>query len=189
MANFKVILDSNIIFSITKSNLLMWVSQEGIYQPQWSEKIESEVLIAVERQMGKEALEGVNSRLESMRSSVEEPIITGYEFLIDSIDLSTDPDDRHIVAAACHAGAELIVTQNLKDLPDDELEPYGIRAISVDDFMMDLIDLDKEAVLRSLINCRENYKNPKKTVEEFLDLLKRNKFDKFVAKLESLKGE
>ena len=40
----------------------------------------------------------------------------------------SDPNDGHVVAAARRAGAETIVTFNLKDFPADELSRYGLHA-------------------------------------------------------------
>ena len=42
--------------------------------------------------------------------------------------------DRHVVAAAIVAQAEIIVTDNLKDFPKAALEPYGIEAQHPDDY-------------------------------------------------------
>ena len=39
-----------------------------------------------------------------------------YEVLISTLELP-DADDRHVVAAAIHSQASLIVTANLKDFP------------------------------------------------------------------------
>ena len=47
----------------------------------------------------------------------------------------SDPNDGHVVAAARRAGAETIVTFNLKDFPADELSRYGLHAQSPDVFL------------------------------------------------------
>ena len=53
-----------------------------------------------------------------------------------------DPDDRHVLAAAICAGAQVIVTNNIKDFPtNDPLAPFGIEAQTPDEFMLHLIDL------------------------------------------------
>ncbi len=48
-----------------------------------------------------------------MRDAFPEALVTGHEWLIDS--MPNDPKDRHVVAAAVKAGAQVIVTINLKD--------------------------------------------------------------------------
>jgi len=51
---------------------------------------------------------------------VRDCVVSDFEYMISSISLP-DPDDRHVVAAAIHCGASLIVTFNLKDFPDSAL--------------------------------------------------------------------
>ncbi|MFO0135945.1 MAG: hypothetical protein ACK56U_20305, partial [Planctomyces sp.] len=71
---------------------------------------------------------------------VRDCLVTGYETLIDAVTLP-DPDDRHVLAAAIRAGADLIVTFNLKDFPEKDLKPYGIEAQHPDDFLTFQLDL------------------------------------------------
>ena len=47
-------------------------------------------------------------------------IVTGYESLIERLDLP-DPQDRPVLAAAVRGGADVIVTQNLRDFPAERL--------------------------------------------------------------------
>jgi hypothetical protein len=69
-----------------------------------------------------------------------EATVTGYEPLVAA--MQNDMKDRRVVAAAVKAGAQVIITANLKDfnpLPD------GIEAQSADEFLGNLFDLDPEA--------------------------------------------
>jgi len=69
-----------------------------------------------------------------MDAHAKDARVTGYELLIDTLDLP-DPDDRHVLAAAICCGADAIVTFNLKDFPKDKLAHYGIEVIHPDDFI------------------------------------------------------
>ncbi|MDW3573872.1 PIN domain-containing protein, partial [Enterobacter asburiae] len=62
-------------------------------------------------------------------------LVTGFEPLIDSIDLP-DVDDRHVAAAAVRSNAEIIVTLNLKDIHEPALYSFGIEELHPDDFVM-----------------------------------------------------
>ncbi len=97
-------------------------------------------------------------------------MVTGFEPLIQSIDLP-DPDDRHVVAAAIQSGASLIVTFNLTDFPAEVLKPYNLAAQHPDDFIVDLLDLHVARVLEAVAGHRRSLRNPPKVAEEYLDTL------------------
>lgn len=81
-----------------------------------------------------------------------------------------DADGRHVVAAAIHGGASLIVTFNLKDFPPERLKPYNLTAQHPDDFIFDLLDLHAARVCEAAANHRRSLKNPPKRVDEYLDI-------------------
>jgi hypothetical protein len=51
-----------------------------------------------------------------MDENVGEALVSGYEHLIDQLSL-LDPSDRHVLAAAIHGDAGVIVTVNLRHFP------------------------------------------------------------------------
>ncbi|GAB3659851.1 hypothetical protein GCM10027589_21170 [Actinocorallia lasiicapitis] len=107
-----------------------------------------------------------------MNSAIPGVLIDGYEALIEGLKLP-DADDRHVLAAAIKAGAEVIVTSNLKDFPPDVLAPYGIEAKSPDDFVLDQLDLDESVVRDCLHQIAHSRTRPPKTFATILDALER----------------
>lgn len=75
-----------------------------------------------------------------MNRNVLDCIVTGYDDLVEGLTLS-DPDDRHVLAAAIRGQAAVIVTFNLDDYPSDYLAQFGIEAQHPDEFIMHQIDL------------------------------------------------
>lgn len=71
----------------------------------------------------------------------------------------SDPNDGHVVAAARRAGAETIVTFNLKDFPADELSRYGLHAQSPDVFLTSVFDAHPEEsmdAMRRLVSSKRH---------------------------------
>jgi hypothetical protein len=62
-----------------------------------------------------------------MVRAVPDCMVDGFDDLIAGLSLP-DADDRHVLAAAIRAGAQSIVTCNLKDFPAETLAPYGVEA-------------------------------------------------------------
>lgn len=107
-----------------------------------------------------------------MNTAVPDAMITGFEPLIDSVDLP-DVDDRHVVAAAVRSNAEIIVTFNLKDFPVPALDAFGIEALHPDDFVMDLFDLNRALILSAVTTQRSNLRKPPMSVDDYLEALLR----------------
>src|SRR5690606_41586688 len=82
-----------------------------------------------------------------------------------------DPADCHVLAAAIRAGAQLIVTANLKDFPTEALPPFGIEAVHPDTFVEQQMDLREEIIVGVARRQRAALRNPPLTPVEFLDRL------------------
>ena len=90
----------------------------------------------------------------------------GFERLIPV--MTNDEKDRHVLAAAVAVKAKVIVTSNLRDFPDRALAPFGIQALSPDDFLMFLFKKYSERMMQIITEQAAQLKNPPKTVEEVL---------------------
>jgi hypothetical protein len=123
---------------------------------------------------------------ELMNANVRDSLVVGYEAYIDSIELP-DASDRHVVAAAAHSRAEVIVTFNLKDFPKEALSQFNIEAIHPDDFITDLWDLNAAKVLEAARDHRLSLKNPPKDQDGYLETLLKQGLPNTVALLSEIK--
>lgn len=85
--------------------------------------------------------------------------VTGYENLAAGLHLP-DPNDRHVSAAAIVAGADVIVTWNLKHFPPAALAPYGTQVQNPDGFIVRQFHIDPQAVRGSARRIRARLKKP-----------------------------
>lgn len=98
--------------------------------------------------------------------------ISGYQPLIAALELP-DADDRHVLAAAIRAKAQVIVTFNERDFPEAVLDNYGIYPQHPDIFLRHLIDLEPATVRRRMETMLARWVNPPTTPEVFIDHLER----------------
>jgi len=159
---FRVVLDANVLFPFTLRDTLLRAAEAGYYQVNWT----SEILDETTRNLVDRGLmtnRQAQTLVDAMRRAFPEAEVSGYETLVPS--MANDPKDRHVAAAAVRCGAQVIVTQNLKDfrhLPD------GIEAQSPSGFLVDLLDLDRETMLELLREQAGALCSPPKTLEELL---------------------
>ncbi len=168
MANFTVVYDACLLYSASLRDLAVELARTGLIRAKWTARIHAEWINAIIRQrpeLDRVRLERVATL---MNAAVSASLVTGHESLEASLTELPDPDDRHVLAAAIHCGAQEIVTFNLRDFPDAALHPYGIRAVHPDVFVEHLLDLNPEAVCEAIRRIRRRLANPPSTAEDML---------------------
>ena len=96
------------------------------------------------------------------------PSVSGFESLIPAFSLP-DPGDRHVLAAAIHARADLIITVNLKDFPTAVLTSHSIVAAHPDPFVDYLFDLDEPKAITAMARMRSRLRAPSLGPYDFID--------------------
>jgi hypothetical protein len=98
-----------------------------------------------------------------MRKHFREAMVTGYEPYVAAME--NDPKDRHVVAAALKAGAQVIVTSNMRDFKE---LPEGIEAQSPDEFLCNLFGLSPGRMITLVKAQAAALKRPPITFEQVL---------------------
>jgi predicted nucleic acid-binding protein len=169
VATFTALYDACVLYPAPLRDLLMWLALTDLFRAKWTDRIHDEWIRAVLRE--RPELQASLERTRAMMNAhARDCLVTGYEPLIETLALP-DPDDRHVLAAAITAHADLIVTKNLNDFPAERLAPFRIEACRPDAFVRSLLDLDEAAVLAAVAGHRAGLQNPPKSVEEYLDTL------------------
>jgi hypothetical protein len=102
-----------------------------------------------------------------MEAHLPNAMVTGYQRRMTSLVLP-DPNDRHVLAAALHCKAHVIVTTNLKHFPKAVLSVHSISAQHPDDFVCDLIDADGDRAILALAADRAWMVNPPHSAAEYI---------------------
>ncbi len=115
-----------------------------MYQPIWSAEILAEVTRTLTGPEFDLNHEDVEDRVNAMRDAFPDAMVAGYEDLVEVMRVAKK--DRHVAAAAVVGRAQVIVTQNTKDFPQEALDRYKIEVQDPDTFLLHLFDLDPERV-------------------------------------------
>ena len=167
------VLDANVLYSAPLRDLLIRLAIDGQYQARWTGRILDECfdnLLANRPDLNAVALARTRDLLGR---AVRAAAVTGYEHRAHELTLP-DPDDVHVLAAALHADATVIVTANLADFPDAILSPLGIEAIGPDRFVARLVAQDWEGVMDIIERQAAALASPPMTASDVLDALARN---------------
>ncbi|WP_256002764.1 PIN domain-containing protein [Pedobacter deserti] len=168
---FKAVLDTNVMFPVVIRDLLFWFAHYELYTPKWSANIFSEWMhVMIRKGVGES--EAVK-RVQKANAAFPDAMVLNYDGLIIDLKLP-DEEDRHVLAAAIKTNANVIVTNNLKDFPDDYLTTFGLKAKSADDFLTDIIDLNQEQAIEAFKEMVLNRRNPAMDEYQVLESLRRN---------------
>lgn len=171
-STFTVVFDACVLHPFYSRDLLVDLSMTDTFRGRWSAHIHAEWMESVRRrrpEIDQRTLDEIRRRMDG---AVLDCLVTGYEDLIGGIELP-DPKDAHVVAAAVRAGADAIVTHNLRHFPEASLRAYGLTAQSPDDFLLHLLGLHPAAVLGSVRRVRGHYRRPALDPTEYLGVLER----------------
>ncbi|MCH8530925.1 MAG: PIN domain-containing protein [Saccharospirillum sp.] len=181
MSKFTVVLDACVLYPAPLRDALMRLALTDLFKARWTDHIHDEWITALLRDQkhNRPALERIKTLMDQ---HIRDAKVTHYEPLIDALNLP-DPNDRHVLAAAIRCGADAIVTLNLKDFPEDILQPYGIGAIHPDDFLLYQIDMAPTLCCKAIRAQRTALKSPPIDVPEFLSILQRQQLPQTVSRL------
>lgn len=179
---FVVVYDTNVLIPERLRDLLMRIAASGIVQARWS----TEILDEWARSLSRMRPDIEPARIDRLRyymiDVVPDCLVTGYHGLTADFDL-IDDGDRHVVAAAVRAQAQVIVTYNLKHFPDHLLAKYDIEAKHPDEFVLDTIDLNPARVATLIGDMSRDLVKPPMTIDEVLDSLRDRGLVRSVARL------
>ena len=139
---------------------LLRAAEAGLVQPYWSARVLEEMRRNLVKQ-GQCSEQQADTLVIIINRVFPDSTVTGYEHL--ELTMKNDPGDRHVVAAALMANAQVIVTNNLKHFRKKDLPP-SMEAQSADDFLQHLFDLSPRRMLEVLRKQASDKKKPPLTL-------------------------
>ena len=171
--SFIVVYDANVLYPNTLRDPLIRISQAGLVQAKWTDEILDEMLRALSKDRPDIPPDKLDRLRQLMNEAVRDCLVSGYEPLIEGLALP-DPADRHVLAAAIKAGAQVIVTSNLKHFPAADLQRWDTEAKSPDDFILDQVGIDGQAVSACVQQIADSRTRPPQDIEDVLSQLERD---------------
>ena len=113
---FKAVLDTNVVYPVIIRDLLFWFAHYDLYTPKWSKHIFNEWKTVMERKGIPQ--EKISRQIAMADAAFPDALVQNYDGLIETLKLP-DPKDCHVLAAAIKTNANIIVSNNLKDFPED----------------------------------------------------------------------
>lgn len=166
----RYVIDANVLIDAQLRDLFLRCHEARLLTIVVSEQILGEV----EGWFRKHRTAAETSRfMTAIRSHLRPVLPTAV--VVDQIDrdraILPDPHDRHVLAAATHAGADGLVTINIRDFPERELERFNIELLSPDEACCDLLRASREELLEIVREQAEALRAPPMTLEDFLGRL------------------
>lgn len=168
MANVAVVLDACVLYPMYLRDTLLSIAEAGLYLPYWSQKILDE---ATKNLVSK----GIKTPEEArkfeaiIKEAFPEAMVEVPPGLAEV--MTNHPKDRHVLATAIVAKADIIVTDNLPDFKAEDLNPWNVKAQSPDEFLTDLFDDEPDLIVQVVRQQSNKYKKRKLTFAELLDFL------------------
>ncbi len=131
----RLVLDACVLFPTVMREMLVGAAGRGLFQPVWSARILEEWARATHK-LGPAAEPIARTEIALLRSDWPEAEVEFSDIDMDTLSLP-DADDRHVLAAAIAAGADGIVTVNLKDFPTRVLGQYGLLRRNPDELLLE----------------------------------------------------
>jgi predicted nucleic acid-binding protein len=119
-SHFTVLYDASVFCPAPLRDLLMELATAGLFRAKWSEQIQKEWIESLLKKRPDLNRERLERTKKVANKAVPDYLVEGYEPLIEGLQLP-DVNDRHVLAAAVHCNAQVIVTYNLKDFPKESL--------------------------------------------------------------------
>ena len=168
---FVALLDASVLHPWVVCDLLLRLAERGLYRPAWSGEILDELVGSLTRRQPDHE-ERFRRRRELMEAAFAEAMTHQPGRFTSAVPDEVDPGDRHVVAAAFEARADVIVTNNVRHFAADRLAELGLLVHTADEFLVHQWWLDPAGVLEELAAMAASTSRPALTAAQVRESLR-----------------
>lgn len=170
ISTFTAFIDANVFYGARLRSLMLYVAQTKIFRARWSDDIHEEWIRNLLKNRQDLKSEDLDRTRALMNAAVPDCLVEGYEGLIPALAMP-DENDRHVLAAAIVTRANVIVTFNEKDFPEDAIAAYRLHTKHPDDFLVDAFELAPEEFVEAVRRDFLHYGTPPLVYDDYIDSL------------------
>ena len=116
-----MLLDACVLYPIGLRDTVLNMAEAGCFRVLWTEEILAETSRNIVEDTPGLTAEHLEKTFAAMRRAFPEAMVEDYEHLVAS--MTNHPKDRHVLAAAVAADADVIVTLNIRHFPRTACDP------------------------------------------------------------------
>ena len=160
----KAFLDANVLRGQLTTDTLLSLANARLFEPHWSEQ----VLEEVRRNRPAGVLESsIDSRFAQMNKIFPAAMTSGYEPLMPQ--MRADEKDKHVLAAAVQSGADVLVTENVKDFDPPTSGQYAMPVERTSAFLNRLLEENQDQVVEAMNKMVARNRREPTTTPELVD--------------------
>ena len=164
-----MLLDACVLYPIGLRDTVLNMAEAGCFRVLWTEEILAETSRNIVEDTPGLTAEHLEKTFAAMRRAFPEAMVEDYEHLVAS--MTNHPKDRHVLAAAVAADADVIVTLNIRHFPRTACDPHGISVQTPDDLLCEVAEARPQLVLAVLTAQAARKTRPPMSLPEMLDRL------------------
>ncbi|MGV9373473.1 PIN domain-containing protein [Micromonospora tulbaghiae] len=153
-----VFLDANVLYSRTLRDWISLLALEGdcaVFDLRYSEDVLAEWMYRLRRKRPEHSEQAIGGQRRRFVQAFPYGLVTGYS--PNEVPCPPDPDDRHVLAAAVHGRADILVTDDRRAFPP-ECVRESLSVLTGDEFLGWAADRSMPLVLRALARQIDYYR-------------------------------
>lgn len=157
-----VFVDADVLWGSLTTNLLMTLGTSDGIALRWSQPVLDEVKRSVLRS---DPTARVRRRIDHMVRSLPEAAAEGFDHL--TAKMPAHPKDRHVLAAAVHSRAEVLITENVRHF-HPERTGLAIEVMRLDDFARAMLMKDRQKMMSTLDTIVARHRHSPRDLQTFV---------------------